>query len=57
MISVVLPTVFSRVFRTIELQFILCEMILICAMPGLYIGMGIYSSVIGGGRGQGRGGV
>jgi hypothetical protein len=53
--SVVLPAVFSRVFRTVELQFTLCETILICAVPGLYLGMGIHSGVVGGGGGQGRG--
>jgi hypothetical protein len=54
MMSVVLPAVFSRVSRTLELQFTLCEMILICALPGLYLGMGIHSGVIRGGGGRGR---
>jgi hypothetical protein len=53
--SVVLPAVFSRVFRTVELQFTLYKMILICTAPGLYLGIGIHSSFIGGGGGQGRG--
>jgi hypothetical protein len=57
MMSVVLPAIFSRVFWTIKLQFTLCEMILICAAPGLYLGMGIHSNVIRGGGGQGRGGL
>jgi hypothetical protein len=56
MMSEVLPPVFSRVFRTVELRFTLCETILICAAPGLYLGMGIHSNVIRGGRGRGRGG-
>jgi hypothetical protein len=55
--SVVLPAVFSRVFRTVELQFTLCETILIYAAPGLYLGMGIDSGIIGGGGGWGRGGL
>jgi L-asparagine transporter-like permease len=54
--SVVLPAVSSRVFRTMELWFTLCKMILICTAPGLCLGMGIYSNVIRGGRGWGRGG-
>jgi hypothetical protein len=45
---VVLPAVFSRVFRTVELWFTLCEMILICTMPGLYLGIGIHSNIIRG---------
>jgi hypothetical protein len=55
MMSVVLPAVFSRVFRTVELQFTLCKTILIYTAPALYLGMGIHSGVIGGGGGWGRG--
>jgi hypothetical protein len=52
---VVWPAMFSRVFRTVELQFTLCKMILICTTPGLYLDMGIYSNVIRDGGGWGRG--